>query len=584
MASIFVEKKKNNYFWHIFQGVLSEKSIEMKNLMLPPLTEGRPTPQLPNARQLTIVGAPGAGKTRFMEEMIRLSGDRAFCLSAISAPYPEMEDDLRPGSIDSQFRKAVADKPYMRTDAVSQLDKLVYMLFADEFDHLLSLKEKASSKKREKVKLPSTRLDRLATLWETVFPGNRIVRSGATLLFSTQSGDDLIGVRQLSQSEQTVLYYAAAVLYAMPDSIIFIDSPSLFLHPTILNSVWNAIEELRPDCRFVYNSVDVGFVSTRTRNVSVWVKSYDASLGTWDYEMIRPGEMHEEIFVDLIGSRRPVLFIEGDSAHSIDARLYPLVFPEWTVRPLGSCNRVIETTRTFREQRNLHHLESHGIVDRDRRTKSEVEYLRKKDILVAGVAEVENLFLLEGVVKAMARRRAKNPQTVFSRVKKCIIAEFSRMHHEQALQHVRHRVKRAVEYKVDMKFKCITAMEVHLKNLFKELDPRGQYGKLLAEFKGMIKHGDYDSILKVFNHKPMLAECGIAKELGYKNRDEYIAGVVATLKENSPEGKEIRRAIQKSFGFDTETKPKDNQPVENSSNKLTGDKNLGDKTGSPDHC
>ncbi len=94
----------------------------MISLTLPPLTGSRKTPELPDARQLSIIGGSGAGKSKFMEELIRLNGDRAYCLSALSAPFPERVESERPGSIDMLFREAVAKQPYMRTDAVSELD------------------------------------------------------------------------------------------------------------------------------------------------------------------------------------------------------------------------------------------------------------------------------------------------------------------------------------------------------------------------------------------------------------------------------------------------------------------------------
>lgn len=521
----------------------------MTSLTLPPLTGGRMIPELPDARQLSIIGGSGAGKTKFMEELTRLNGQRAYCLSAISAPFPEREESTRPGSIDMLFREAVEKQPYMRTDAVSELDKLAYMLFTDEFEYLLSMKQERMST-GVVPKLKPTRLDCLVSLWERVFPGNRIVRTAGSMMFSTSSGDDLISAESLSQSEQTVLYYAAAVLYAMPEAVIFIDSPSLFLHPTVLNNLWNSIEELRPDCTFVYNSVDVEFVNSRTHNVCVWVKSYDAEMHAWDYEIIRPGDFNEELFVDLIGTRKPVLFIEGDARHSIDARLYPLVFPDCTVKPLGSCDKVIESTRTFNDLRNMHHLASRGVVDRDRRTDPEVEYLRRKSVMVPDVAEVENIFLLEGVIRPMACRRRRNPDKVFAHVQKAVEDEFRRRFDEQALQHVRHRVKREVECKIDARFSCITAMETHLRSLVTMLRPREQYNELRDQFKGFLENHYYPGILKVFNHKPMLGDCGVARMLGYKNKDEYIAGVIATLKEGGPDADRIREAVRRCFRVD----------------------------------
>ncbi|MDE6008459.1 MAG: DUF4435 domain-containing protein [Muribaculaceae bacterium] len=518
----------------------------MKKLRLPPISVGKTYPQLPDVRQISIIGGSAAGKSSFMEELTNLNSPHAYCISAISAPYPEREESTRDGSIDMQFAEAARNRPYMRTDAVSELDKLAYMLFADEFEYLLSVKERKQAGCGG-VKLRSTRLDRIVSLWERVFPGNRIVRTPGQLMFSTASGSDLISLQKLSRSEQAVLYYAAAVLYAMPEAIVFVDSPSLFIHPSLLANLWNAIEELRPDCTFVYNSVDVEFVSSRTSNACIWVKSYDVDSRTWDYEVLPPGNLNEELFVDLIGTRRPVLFIEGDARHSIDSRLYPLVFPDCTVRPLGSCDKVIETTRSFNDLKNMHHLESKGIVDRDRRTDHEVGYLRRKSVMVPEVAEIENLFLLEGVIKAMAKRRAKDPRKVFAKVSAAVIAEFSRRYDEQALQHVRHRVKREVECKIDARFPCITAMETHLRSLINLLTPRKQYDQLRSDFRRMLDEKDYAGILKVFNHKPMLGDSGVARLLGYKSKDDYIAGVISTLKEGGPEGVEIRNAVRYCF-------------------------------------
>ena len=520
----------------------------MNKLVLPRISGTREMPVMPEASQLTVIGGSGVGKTKFIEELIRLNSDRAYCISVLSAPFPEREESTRPGSIDVLYREAAERRSYMRRDAVSELDKLSYLIFTDEFEYLLSLKQ--NSRKGVPVKLAPTRLDRLVMLWERVFPSNRIIRTEGTLMFSTASGSDLISLGKLSKGEQTVLYYAAAVLYAMPGAVIFVDSPSLFIHPSVLGNLWNAIEELRPDCTFVYDSVDVGFVNSRTSNVSIWVKSYDVEMRSWDYEVILPGDLNEDMFVDLVGTRKPVLFIEGDARHSIDSKLYPLVFADWTVKPLGSCDKVIETTRTFNDLKNMHHLKSKGIVDRDRRTDNEVDYLRRKSVMVPEVAEVENLFLLEGVVKAMARRRGRNPEKVFGRVSAAVMDEFRRRFDEQALQHVRHRVKREVECRIDARFPCITAMELHIGNMVSMLRPREKYNEVRASFQKLIDERDYNGILKVFNHKPILGDCGVAHMLGYKTKDEYVAGVIGALKEDGVIAEAIRESIRYCFRVD----------------------------------
>lgn len=526
----------------------------MIDFVLPQKIDGSTPPKMPESRQITIVGASGAGKTRFMKELMKRCPGKAYSLSALGASFPERTESTLPGSIDVLYAKAIKSQPYMRADAVSEIDKIAYMILADEFEALLSLKAEQSGT-GEKVVLRTTKLDKLRSLWEKIFPGNHILQHTGKLMFATDSGENIISAVTLSQGERAVLYYIGAVLYAMPEAVIFVDSPSLFLHPSILNTLWNAIEELRPDCTFVYNTVDVDFVNSRTENVSIWVKSFDVHNNAWDYEIFDSGKLPDDLFIDLIGTRKPVLFIEGDMKHSIDSKLYTLVFPEFTVRPLGSCNKVIETTRTFNDLKPMHQLDSHGIVDRDRRTDTEVEYLRRKEIFVPNVAEVENIFLLEEVIKVMAQRRGRDPEKVFNRVRHTVMSLFSKKFDAQALQHVRHKVKRDVECKIDARFTCISAMEIHIRSLVDKLRPRETYNQLRAEFMKMLDDGDYNGVLRVFNHKPMLGESQVAFLLGFRDTDAYIGAVLGALKGNGRDARRLKAAIKYSFGLDMDNKP-----------------------------
>lgn len=522
----------------------------MSCLNLPPSSPGKTAPSIKGARRITLIGANGAGKTRFMEEMAFMAKGKAYMLSALSASFPEREESTLPGSIDSLYREAIRQQTYMRTDAVSELDKLIYMVFADELEYLLSVKEHGFGEGK-RIRLKPTKLDRIKELWERIFPGNRITRNRGTLMFATNSGDDLISATSLSQGEKTVLYYAAAVLYAMPDAVIFIDSPTLFIHPTVIGPLWDALEELRPDCTFVYNSVDVDFVSSLRQNTCIWVKSYSSEHNVWDYEVIRDLSLTEDILKELAGSRRPVIFIEGDTQHSIDYKLYSLVFTDWTIRPLGSCDKVIETTRTFNDLKYMHHMLSRGIVDRDRRTPEEVNYLRRKNIMVPEVAEVENIFLLESVIRVMARRRGRDPEKVMRKVSREVFRSFRQKAEQQVLQHVRHKVKRDVERLVDGRFSCITALETHLKTLVYKLEPRKNYNRLREDFAAMVRDSDYAGILRVFNHKPMLPESGVHQLLGYRTKDEYISGVIEALKTPGKDADALRQAVRRCL-LDTE--------------------------------
>ncbi len=358
---------------------------------------------------------------------------------------------------------------------------------------------------------------------------------------------------RLSDGEKAALYYIGAALYAPQDALIMVDDPETFIHRSIMQSLWNTIEEMRPDCTFLYSTHDVQFATSRIGNQCIWVKSFDVKNEEWEYEFVNPSEeFNEELYVDLLGSRKPILFIEGDNVHSIDSKLYTLVFKEYTVKPMGSCDKVIEATRAFNQLQSFHSLDSRGIVDRDRREDGEVRYLREKRIFVPNAAEVENILLLEDVIRAVARYCNKDEDKVFNRVKRNVLNMFREDQTVQALEHVRHRVKRNVEVRIDKRFQDISALERHMIYLIDEIKPREAYEAICQRFKSYADTNNYEKVLLVYNEKTVLSQCGVAQLCGLKSKDEYLKLILNILKRDGREAQAIRDAVLHCFGLDTE--------------------------------
>lgn len=520
------------------------------NITLPPRSDGQQTPTLVATRQITIIGANGSGKTRFCNRLMTSIGQKAYRLSALRALFAVNSDQPPlPGSIDEMFERINRASPQVDYAAQTEFDKLSYVMMIDEFRSLMAAKTRRLM--GESAEFPKTRLDTTVRMWQEVFPKNRILRENGKLLFSTEGHDDKYNMLRLSDGEKAVLYYLGAVQYAPDGAVVLVDDPETFIHRSMMQTLWNVIEELRPDCTFIYNTHDIDFASSRIDNQCVWVKSFDPEHVTWDYEVMASSEhLDDGLYFDLLGSRKPVLFIEGDEKHSLDAKLYPLIFPEYTIKPLGSCNKVIESVRSFNDLRSFHHLDSHGIVDRDRRDEQEVDYLRKKNILVPNVAEIENILMLEEVIRAVARMKGMKEDVVFGKVRKAVLNMFSRDLKTQALQHVRHRVKHDVERRIDMKFRNINALEEHLVDLVTEINPRGSYEAICREFHQYEQSGDYMAVLRVFNHKQMIGESNVATLCGLKNRDEYVRAVLGVLKSDTNDAQRIRIAVKRVFGLE----------------------------------
>ena len=60
------------------------KSIVM-DIRLPKGKDGKQLTLQNSRRQITVVGANGSGKTRFVNRMMEYAGENAFCFSALDA-------------------------------------------------------------------------------------------------------------------------------------------------------------------------------------------------------------------------------------------------------------------------------------------------------------------------------------------------------------------------------------------------------------------------------------------------------------------------------------------------------------------
>lgn len=527
---------------------------QQPHITLPPCTaDRRPSLSDTSSCRIVIVGANGAGKSRFAARMAADAGERAFTLSALSAIFSRGYSQASASSIDRLYAKASAENLHPDNES-TQLERLMWLLMRDEMINLINYKVNHAAD--PSTQLASTKLDEIIAIWQEIFPDNKVLIESGRMLFARRPGsgspdtDDRYSALKLSAGEKAVIYYLGAITYAPRQSVVFVDSPEMFLHPTILQAVWNRIELLRPDCTFVYTTHDLDFASTRTSASVIWVRGFDAKATRWDYTILPPdAAISDDIYAAILGARKPVLFIEGDGRHSIDAKLYSLIFKDFTVKPLGSCNKVIEATRSFNTLSSFHKMDSYGIVDRDRRDSHEVEYLRGKRVMVPNVAEVENILMLEGVIRAVAHHCGKDENRVFGRVKRSVINQFASDMRQQALLHTRHRVKRTVEYRIDGRFNSIGMLEQHMQNLMHEINPRGLYESFLRDFSVFKANGDYSSILRVYNQKSMLPSSNVAGLCGLANKEEYIDTILEILRTNAPDAQRLTLSIRECFNL-----------------------------------
>lgn len=507
-------------------------------LILPKSQEEISASVLDGYSTLVVMGANGSGKSKFGTEIIKRN-KQAVRISSLNSLYffvPAKESKLT-------YRGSL-----MRDEAhLSEFERLILVLMDEEIKASMSFRQRYAE--GELVgELHETSLDKLRKIWSRLLPYSKLIIDNGQLKVQTIYDNSPYDILRMSDSEKIVFYLLGSVILLPADAIAVVDEPELHINRNQMASLWDELEQVRSDCSFVYLTHNIEFAMSRANSQKFWIKLIDFERRVWDYGVIASFDnIPEEIYLEMLGSRKPILFIEGTDQNSIDSKLYPLIFKDYTVRPLGGCAKVIETTKAFREQPKFHLFNVFGIVDRDRRTDDEVEYLQRNNILVPDVAEVENLLMLEPLIKAVARRMMKPEELVFAEVKRSVIKLFADELSVQALLHTRHRVRRTLELMIDRKVAGIDELEEHIKTLTDDFDTKGIYEALMTEFADFVKKEDYKSILRVYNQKGLLPRSKVFQLCGLSSKESYLNFVISLLKENKDEAVQIRNAIKLSL-------------------------------------
>lgn len=130
-----------------------------------------------------IIGANGAGKTRFTDSIIQNLGDKAFSLSALDALYNRKTSATNlPSSLRKVLSPAILAQAEKSTPPPTLIDMLLQQLMHDELVNLIAYKLAVAEGRKSELK--HTRLDRVISLWQEVFPGNRVLTESGKILFT----------------------------------------------------------------------------------------------------------------------------------------------------------------------------------------------------------------------------------------------------------------------------------------------------------------------------------------------------------------------------------------------------------------
>lgn len=358
-----------------------------------------------------IIGANGSGKTRlavYLEDKLgekahRIAAHRALNLNpnvnkiSESKAKNKLIYGVEWDDISISYRASHRWDHKAPTLLLNDFDYLLQYLFAQQNN--LAVKNNQKLNRGESITNSKTKLDILQEVWERLLPLKKLHITADDIRVSSigiESAD--YSASEMSDGERAVFYILGQVLSANEGSILIFDEPELHIHKSIISNLWDEIEKLRPDCSFLMITHDIEFAATRVAKKYV-IRSYYSD-PAWDISEIPDSELDEQTITLILGSRKPILFVEGDKT-SLDMETYRLCYPEWTVIPKGSCKDVIQAVSSLRklnEDMPILNIKCAGIVDRDTRDSSQIQELEEQGIKVLQCSEIENIFSLSSVV------------------------------------------------------------------------------------------------------------------------------------------------------------------------------------------
>jgi ABC-type lipoprotein export system ATPase subunit len=465
---------------------------------------------------IVIIGANGSGKSRMgyqieqlnqtnEKQVIRIAAHRALKLptNIETLNLEQAEKNLKYGDINGNAYYKYQNEPptvYLQDD----YGKLLSFLIAQETKRNAEYIAIARATNDGKLPLITDSLvDTAKNIWSSILPHRSIDFQDGKVVATV--GDSAYNGKEMSDGERVALYLVGYCLSAPSNAIIIVDEPELHLHRSLMSNLWMQVEKARPDCQLIYITHDLDFASSRTKCIKIWIKSFSGAEGsTWDWQIVpEVDNIPEELLLEIVGSRKPILFVEGEKG-SYDYELFQYLFPKFTIIPRGGSAKVIESTKALKINTSLHNIEAWGLVDRDYKSEQEIVNYHQHNIRVCDVAEIENLLITPELIELVAVHQGhSNPAFFVEKATDFVIGKLK----EDFQREVSYTTSLEINFKLnafDKKMLGLPNIKQSLSALLTSIDADAIYEQQRALYQNIIDTRDLKKALRYYTNKGLL--------------------------------------------------------------------------------
>ncbi|NLB64239.1 MAG: AAA family ATPase [Fibrobacter sp.] len=464
-----------------------------------------------------LIGANGSGKSTFSRSlrdvfsssMTIISAQKVFWVGDIES-IPIGDQQL--SSVHKyQSSDKLGNNTNERYDYSGDLHNLVLALISEHFK--IADESFNNDGQRDKQSSP---LFEVIDIWNELIPHRKMIYRRPFVKIKYKDSEPEYDFMELSDGEKAMFYYVANVILAKNDSYIIVDEPENHLHVGIVSKLWDLLERKKPNCKFIYLTHNLDFASSRHQAEKFWNKKFTPP----DFWAVKPlpirEDLPEALLMEVLGSRKAILFCEG-SKSSLDYRLYSLLFPECTIKPVGGHQQVIDYTRAFNNANEIFNNTAIGIIDGDYHSNEEIDSWEKSDVFCIEVQEVENL-LCDEMLLEVAKEELFADENSVTEAKNELFRMIDKFKEKQAVDYATQIINNRLKGSLITKTNTKEELNIAFENAYNSINIESLVEERINLFNEIISSENYSSGLKHFNNKGILAIIGSKIDNKYRDK------------------------------------------------------------------
>lgn len=380
--------------------------------------------------------------------------------------------------------------------------------------------------KKSTVGAENSLLIQLNNILSNIIPGVQVQINSDCRCIDIIKDDNIYNVNAMSDGEKVSLYYILHVILASEDSYIIVDEPETFLNTSVANRLWNSLEEIRQDCKFIYLSHNIDFIMSRKLAKLIWCVEYTYP-NSWVLEDVefQDNLLPNALIVSLLGTQKTILFCEGIIDEVSDYSFYSALFSDKVfVYPVGGHREVIQYVRKFNSSLLNGYYNAVGIIDHDFLSEETIDDYLKHKIFTLPFNEIEMALLCDEILESIVSLYANEVTTKekITNFKKEAFDMLKRDKDKVVSQNVKFYIEEQINTFKITDAKNIETITDEFYNYFNKLKEKDLFKFYDDKINSIIDRNDYYEFLKISSLKSQLSK-GLANKLLESN---YLAKAI----------------------------------------------------------